>query len=141
MGNKSKRDVNQSATDLVAAITGLGAPVGVYDALIKRLEEKKAAVAAAAAGQAQKNPAAVALGRLGGLKGGKARAEALSAKERSEIAAKGAKRRWEVENMIKSGRTNRDVAKSLGISIEKVQELQRKISDRVKGRVTEAVIH
>ena len=33
-----------------------------------------------------KNPAAVALGRLGGMKGGKARAESLSAKKRSEIA-------------------------------------------------------
>ena len=33
-----------------------------------------------------KNPAAVALGRLGGLKGGKARAAKLSAQRRSEIA-------------------------------------------------------
>jgi hypothetical protein len=41
-----------------------------------------------------KNPAAVALGRLGGLKGGKARAEKLSAKKRSEIAKKAAKARW-----------------------------------------------
>ncbi|MDQ6808585.1 MAG: histone H1, partial [Verrucomicrobiota bacterium] len=42
---------------------------------------------------ARKNPAAVALGRLGGLKGGKARAESLSKKRRSEIAKKAAKRR------------------------------------------------
>lgn len=42
-----------------------------------------------------KNPAAVALGRLGGLKGGKARAKALSAKKRSEIAKKAAAKRWE----------------------------------------------
>lgn len=41
-----------------------------------------------------KNPAAVALGRLGGLKGGKARAESLSAKKRSEIAKKAAQKRW-----------------------------------------------
>lgn len=41
-----------------------------------------------------KNPAAVALGRLGGLKGGKARAKALSAKKRSDIAKKAAKARW-----------------------------------------------
>lgn len=41
-----------------------------------------------------KNPAAVALGRLGGLKGGKARAEKLSARKRSEIAKKAAKARW-----------------------------------------------
>jgi hypothetical protein len=43
----------------------------------------------------EKNPAAVALGRLGGLKGGKARAEKLSPEERSEIAKKAAKKRWE----------------------------------------------
>ncbi len=42
----------------------------------------------------EKNPAAVALGRLGGLKGGKARAEKLSAKKRKEIAQKAAKSRW-----------------------------------------------
>jgi hypothetical protein len=36
----------------------------------------------------KKNPAAVALGRLGGLKGGKARAKKLSAELRSEIARK-----------------------------------------------------
>ena len=41
-----------------------------------------------------KNPAAVALGRLGGLKGGKARAKALSPKKRAEIAKKAAKARW-----------------------------------------------
>jgi len=41
-----------------------------------------------------KNPAAVELGRLGGLKGGKARAEKLSAAKRKEIAKKAAKARW-----------------------------------------------
>ena len=41
-----------------------------------------------------KNPAAVALGRLGGLKGGKARAEKLSPKRRKEIAQKAANTRW-----------------------------------------------
>lgn len=41
-----------------------------------------------------KNPAAVALGRRGGLKGGKARAESLTAKQRSEIAKKAAATRW-----------------------------------------------
>jgi hypothetical protein len=44
--------------------------------------------------QSEKNPAAVALGRLGGLKGGKARAEKLSRKQRSQIAAKAAAARW-----------------------------------------------
>ena len=42
----------------------------------------------------EKNPAAVALGKLGGLKGGKARAESLTAKQRSEIAKKAAAKRW-----------------------------------------------
>ena len=42
-----------------------------------------------------KNPHAVALGRLGGLKGGVARAAALSPKKRSQIAAKAAAKRWE----------------------------------------------
>jgi len=41
-----------------------------------------------------KNPAAVALGRLGGLKGGKARAVKLPAKKRAEIAKKAALQRW-----------------------------------------------
>lgn len=41
-----------------------------------------------------KDPAAVALGRKGGLKGGKARAERLTAEQRSEIAKKAAKARW-----------------------------------------------
>lgn len=41
-----------------------------------------------------KNPAAVALGRLGGLKGGKARAANLSKKKLSEIGKKAAKARW-----------------------------------------------
>ncbi len=42
----------------------------------------------------EKNPAAVALGRLGGVKGGAARAKKLTAQERSEIAKKAAKARW-----------------------------------------------
>ena len=41
-----------------------------------------------------KNPAAVELGRLGGLKGGRARAVKLSPRKRSQIAAKAAKARW-----------------------------------------------
>jgi hypothetical protein len=42
----------------------------------------------------EKNPAAVALGRLGGLKGGMARAKKLSSERRKEIAKKAAKTRW-----------------------------------------------
>ena len=41
-----------------------------------------------------KNPAAVELGRLGGLKGGPARAKKLSKKRRTEIASKAARARW-----------------------------------------------
>lgn len=43
---------------------------------------------------AGKNPAAVALGKLGGAKGGKARAEKLSPAKRKAIAKKAAKARW-----------------------------------------------
>ena len=43
---------------------------------------------------AGKNPHAVALGKLGGPKGGKARAEALSASRRRAIAKTAAKARW-----------------------------------------------
>jgi hypothetical protein len=41
-----------------------------------------------------KNPNAVALGRLGGLKGGRARANKLSPEQRKEIARKAAQARW-----------------------------------------------
>jgi hypothetical protein len=41
-----------------------------------------------------KNPHAVALGRLGGLKGGKARSEKLMPEQRTEIAKKAAQSRW-----------------------------------------------
>jgi hypothetical protein len=43
---------------------------------------------------AGKDPAAVALGRKGGLKGGKARAAKLTAEQRSEAARKAAQARW-----------------------------------------------
>ena len=58
----------------------------VLDAVAPEQEEKPP--------DAAKNPAAVALGRLGGLKGGKARAESLSARRRKEIALKAARARW-----------------------------------------------
>jgi hypothetical protein len=45
-----------------------------------------------------KNPAAVELGRLGGAKGGKARAEKLSSKERSAIARRAALARWQAKS-------------------------------------------
>jgi len=42
----------------------------------------------------KKNPAAVALGKLGGMKGGRARAAKLTQQERTEIAQRAAKARW-----------------------------------------------
>ena len=42
----------------------------------------------------KKNPAAVTLGKLGGMKGGRARAAKLSAEERRAIAQKAGKARW-----------------------------------------------
>ncbi|MGH8749760.1 MAG: hypothetical protein ACREU5_11715 [Burkholderiales bacterium] len=60
-----------------------------------------AAILADAVGEPQeltptgtKNPAAVALGRLGGLRGGKARATKLSPARRKQIAKKAAAARW-----------------------------------------------
>ena len=56
--------------------------------------EGQPAPAATPAKPKKKNPAAVTLGRLGGLKGGKARAESLSKRRRVEIAKKAAASRW-----------------------------------------------
>ena len=75
--SSNPRDTNQLAAHIVALSTGQESPVKVDP-------PKK-----------EKNPAAVALGRLGGIKGGKARADNLTAKQRSEIASKAAKKRWE----------------------------------------------
>ena len=50
--------------------------------------------------QKKKNPAAVALGRLGGLKGGRARAEKLTKEQRAEIAKKAAAVRWNKEAVV-----------------------------------------
>ncbi len=58
----------------------------VLDTVVPDAEPPKA--------EKEKNPAAVALGRLGGLKGGKARAAKLSAEQRKQIAANAAKKRW-----------------------------------------------
>jgi hypothetical protein len=46
-------------------------------------------------GEETENPHAVALGRLGGLKGGKARSKKLTPEQRKEIARKAAVARWE----------------------------------------------
>jgi hypothetical protein len=70
---KRPRDTNQLAKFIVDLATG--------DAELPKTDDGK-------------DPAAVALGRKGGLKGGKARADKLSAKERSEIAKSAARTRW-----------------------------------------------
>jgi len=58
----------------------------VLDAVVPDAEPAKA--------EKEKNPAAVALGRLGGLKGGKARAAKLTAEQRKAIATHAARKRW-----------------------------------------------
>ena len=72
---KKPADLNRRAFQIVAEATG----------------EKPALKESPAI---EKNPAAVALGRLGGLKGGPARAEKLSKRRRIAIAKEGAKARW-----------------------------------------------
>jgi len=62
----------------------------VLDAIVPDADEKPA--------EPEKNPAAVALGRLGGLKGGKARAAKLTPEQRAEIAKKAAATRWAKQN-------------------------------------------
>jgi hypothetical protein len=81
--HKSSSDINVTAHQILQAITG--EPAGSTS--VQRDPAKKKATPA-------KNPAAVALGRLGGLKGGKARARKLSPKKRSQIAKKAADARW-----------------------------------------------
>lgn len=56
--------------------------------------DRPSVVRAANLPEKQKDPAAVALGRKGGLKGGKARAAKMTKKERSESAKKAAQARW-----------------------------------------------
>jgi hypothetical protein len=74
---KRPRDFNSRAFESVAILTGTAEPTAK--------EEPEDPLRAAAA----------ALGRRGGLKGGKARAEKLSPEERTAIARKAAQKRWE----------------------------------------------
>ena len=76
---KSSTDVNVTAFEILQAVTG--------EQPEEPPKKKKSA-------EPEKNPAAVALGRLGGLKGGKARAAKLTPKKRADIAKKAAKARW-----------------------------------------------
>lgn len=71
---KRPRDTNQLAKSIVDLATGEADETPADDG--------------------KKNPAAVALGRLGGLRGGKARAKKLSKAKRAAIAKKAAKSRW-----------------------------------------------
>lgn len=71
---KRPRDPNQLAKTIVDIATG-------------EVEDVSAE-------HAGKDPAAVALGRKGGLKGGKARAEKMTPEERSEAARRAARKRW-----------------------------------------------
>jgi translation initiation factor 2B subunit (eIF-2B alpha/beta/delta family) len=83
---KPKGDVNTVAFNVVQeAISETHA--ATLERLTKESEELGRRIKA-------KNPAAVALGRLGGLKGGKARAKALTKDQRKAIAIKAAKKRW-----------------------------------------------
>lgn len=79
---KNIRDVNVLAAHIIEQATGEPSP---------KLEDST------------KNPAAVALGRLGGKKGGKARAEKLTSEERKEIAQKAARARWKPKEQILYG--------------------------------------
>lgn len=58
-----------------------------------------------------KNPAAVALGKLGGSKGGKIRAAKLSAERKKEIAQQAAQARWakfRVERQVEASASHRE---------------------------------
>jgi hypothetical protein len=76
-------EVNVTAHEVLQALTGEPAD----STSVQRDPAKKKT-------PPEKNPAAVALGRLGGLKGGRARAKKLSAKKRKDIAKKAAVSRW-----------------------------------------------
>jgi hypothetical protein len=71
MHKRSSRDVNQAVASLI-------------DSVIRKNDPEQSA----------KNPAAVALGKLGGIKGGPARAAVLSERRRRDIAKRAAQARW-----------------------------------------------
>ena len=79
--SRKKKDINELAASIVGRATGDKQP---------EVEEPEAEEPDTSG----KNPAAVALGRLGGLKGGKARAAKLTPEQRSAIAKKAAAARW-----------------------------------------------
>jgi hypothetical protein len=73
--SRTKRDVNEIAHSMVEVIANGDVP---------KMPDGK-------------DPLAVALGRRGGLKGGKARAAKMTAKQRSESAKKAAEARWQAD--------------------------------------------
>lgn len=75
-------------------------PGSKRSALPEDVSQRAAMVVSIATGELvpDKNPAAVALGRLGGLKGGKIRAERLTPERRAQIASEAARKRWEKKN-------------------------------------------
>ncbi len=79
-------DVNVTAFEVLQAVTGELPCHASPNPTGKGPDKKK--------DLPEKNPAAVELGRLGGLKGGKARAEALSPGRRKQIAKQAALKRW-----------------------------------------------
>jgi len=103
MQKRSSNDVNQIAASVLAEVTraalrqaSTDAPAGPAQDEIPMLKRSSNETVTQVAGEAPtKDPAAVALGRKGGLKGGKARAQSLSAAKRARIARKAAKARWE----------------------------------------------
>ena len=81
----SGRDPVKLARSIVDQATGVEPPPALAPAKRKRPAKKA---------EDKRDPAAVALGRRGGLKGGVARAKKLSAEERAESAKKAAQARW-----------------------------------------------
>ena len=79
---KRPRDLNQRAASIVARATG-GEP-----------EPEPESVEVSEPTPEERHAAAVALGRLGGKRGGPARAKKLTAKQRTESARKAALARW-----------------------------------------------
>ena len=95
--------------NIEACIDDLEIRIAEMDALLRYLQKRKYELVEASPPEkkrrrrrtrkpkpedASKDPNAVALGKLGGAKGGAARAASLSPEERSEIASQAAKARW-----------------------------------------------
>lgn len=89
---QNEPDVNQLAQHLVRMSTE--EPTIIAPRRVIEIRTGKAVVRPVKV-EREKNPAAVSLGRLGGLRGGKVRAERLSTERKREIAQAAARARWE----------------------------------------------